>query len=369
MKRTPAKFLLIFSLLILLATGCASPAPATVVERVVVTQAVVVEVPAEAPPAAATAAPLATPAPESQEAVGGKAQPISPPQAERLIIKNAEARLLVEDTDVAIDRLTQVVDDVGGYIISSRVWYQESYGENYMYSTITMGVPVDRFEDTLRRLRQLSLRVLDEVASGEDVTDEYVDLESRLRNLEATRDRIREFLSQAKTVEEALKVNEQLSEVEAEIEQVKGRMNYLFDRAAFSTITVHLEPDIPPFTPTVTPTPTATPTPTVTPTATPWNPGRTLNSATRTLGSVMRGMVEAAIWLCVVVVPALAVPAAILFGLWYIFFGRRRRKEQKATAMAVPPQAPTPEPVKPPAQPKSTTVVLEPPEEPEKGQD
>ena len=107
----------------------------------------------------------------------------------RLIIKDGSVRLLVVNTDVAIDRTTQVVEDVGGYIISSRVWYQEHYGENLKYATITIGVPVDEFERALRRLRELAVRVLDETASGQDVTDEYVDLESRLENLTATRDR------------------------------------------------------------------------------------------------------------------------------------------------------------------------------------
>ncbi|HPD42084.1 MAG TPA: DUF4349 domain-containing protein, partial [Anaerolineae bacterium] len=93
--------------------------------------------------------------------------------------------------------------------------------------------------------------------SGQDVTDEYVDLQSRLGNLEATRDRIRTFLDQAQTVDEALRVNEQLAAVEAQIEQVKGRMVYLRERSAYSTITVQLDPELP-SAPEVTPVPTPT---------------------------------------------------------------------------------------------------------------
>jgi len=71
----------------------------------------------------------------------------------RKIIKNADMRLLVKDTDVAIDRSTQIVTDLGGYIVSSRTWYQDYYGNNLRYATITIGIPVDQFERALQRFR------------------------------------------------------------------------------------------------------------------------------------------------------------------------------------------------------------------------
>jgi len=116
-----------------------------------------------------------------------------PQQTGRMIIKNADIKLQVESTDNAIDRTTQIVSDVGGYIISSRVWYQDYSGTNYKYATISLGVPVDEFEHAMSRLRGLAVRVLDENASGQDVTSEFVDAQSQLGNLEATRDRIRSF--------------------------------------------------------------------------------------------------------------------------------------------------------------------------------
>jgi hypothetical protein len=150
-------------------------------------------------------------------------------RSNRMIIKNADVRLMVKDTDVAIDRATQIIGDAGGYIVSSRVWYQDYYGNNLKYAAITIGVPVDEFEHTLVRLRDLAVRVVDEVASGDDVTEQYVDLQSQLTNLEATRARIQEFLQDAKTIDEALRINQELANIEAQIEQIKGRMNYLND--------------------------------------------------------------------------------------------------------------------------------------------
>ncbi len=223
---------------------------------------------------------------------------------DRKIVKNAEVSVLVEDSDIAVDRLTQVVSDAGGYIVSSRVWYQPHVdGENYKYASLTLGVPVDQFEVTMRRVRGLGLRVLDENASGEDVTDQFVDLQSRLTNLEATQARIQSFLDEAKTVDEALRINQELSQIEAQIEEVKGRMNYLSDRAAFSTITVSISPQLPEIEPVPAPEPK------------PWTPGETWKDATATLGKAYQGIVEFGIWMLVVVLPIVAPPALVIWML------------------------------------------------------
>jgi hypothetical protein len=237
---------------------------------------------------------------------------------DRKIVKNAEVSVLVEDSDIAIDRLTQVVSDVGGYIVSSRVWYQAHLdGENYKYASITLGIPVDQFEVTMRRVRGLGLRVLDENASGEDVTDQFVDLQSRLTNLEATQSRIQSFLEDAKTVDEALRINQELAQIEAQIEEVKGRMNYLSDRSAFSTITVAISPELPEI---------ATPTPIPTSTPKPWTPVDTLDDATGTLIRSYQGIVEFAIWLFVAVLPILAPPALVI---WLVVRLLRRKPDKE----------------------------------------
>jgi len=241
----------------------------------------------------------------------GEAAPANIPNAGHMIIKNGDIKLQVEDTDIAIDRATQAVGDAGGYIISSRVWYQPyADGKNYKYATITIGVPVAQFERTLSKLRGLAVKVLDETASGEDVTNQFVDLQSQITNLEATRDRIKSFLDEAKTVDEALRINQELANVEAQIEQIKGQMNYLQDRSAYSTITINFEPKLPEL--------VATPTPTPMPTAIPeaWKPGETFNNAKESLTSAYQGIVNFLIWFFVFLVPIFAPPILIIWGLW-----------------------------------------------------
>jgi hypothetical protein len=113
--------------------------------------------PAEAEESAALVAvtPAPTPAPTTGPAaiatLTRSDTSVLPSRPNRLIVKNAELQLLVRDTDVAIDLTTQVAADSAGYIISSRVWYEQWQGESYKYATITLGVPVDQFERAMRR--------------------------------------------------------------------------------------------------------------------------------------------------------------------------------------------------------------------------
>ena len=250
----------------------------------------------------------------------------APPSAEygnQKVIKNADIRLLVEDTDRALDGLTQTVTDVRGYVISSRTWYQNYRGTNYKYATVTIGVPVDQFENAMRRLRRLGVQVLDENASGQDVTDQYVDLQSQVTNLEATRDRVKSFLDQAKTVDDVLRIDLELSRVEAQIEQLKGQMNYLSNRSAFSTITINLEPQLPKIQETPIPTATATPVSALSP----WDAGKTTRQATYTLVSVYRLVADFLIWFFVVIVPVFGPPVVLI---WLVGWLLRRRKRTAA---------------------------------------
>lgn len=238
--------------------------------------------------------------------------PVSLPLAryDRKIIKNAELTLQVQDTAAALDQVTAVATDHNGYIVNSRVWSEGTY----RLASVTLGVPAEEFEQVLRRLRGLAIKVMNEQASGQDVTDQYVDLESRLRNLEATQTRVRAFLDQAVTVEEALEVNRQLSEIEGQIEEIKGKMNYLKERAAYSTITVYLEPERP------------TPTPTPTATLPAWKPVETFNEASNSLAIILRFLGDLVIWLAVIFLPFL-IPLVVI--IWLIIrWSKRRPKRQ-----------------------------------------
>ncbi len=279
-------FVIPFLLVFLGVVSCSAPPPTPLPPRAAATAA----------PAAATAARLPT------QPAGSPALPaVVPPavNAQRMIIKNAKFQLTVENTDSGVDRLTGVTTDMGGYVISVRTFIENGLKA----ATLSFAVPSDRFEETLRRVRALAIKVDDESASGEDVTDQYVDLESQLRNLQATANRIRDFLGKAQNVDEALKVNAQLADVEKQIETVKGRLNYIGGRSAFSTITVDLREQ------------RSTPTPTPTPTPGDWRPDQTLQAAVNAQTSLLRALTDLAIWVIVLLLPY---AIALAIGAWVI---------------------------------------------------
>ena len=194
-----------------------------------------------------------------------------PSPQQRLIIKDGRLTVVVDDTETAVNAATNLTIELGGYIINQNI-HDDPQG--YRFATMKIAVPVTQFEFAMRDLRKLG-QVTNESSSGNDVTDEFVDLNSRLTNLQLTRDRLRSFLDQATDVNQTLAVNEELIKVEEEIAVIQGRINFLRDRSAFSTVDLTINPWIPTPTPTATATTTPTPTATPLPTAEVWRPGDT----------------------------------------------------------------------------------------------
>jgi hypothetical protein len=234
---------------------------------------------------------------------------------ERLIIRNASLEIVVADTDDVVDEIGTLAGEFDGYIVdSNRYTYDEG-----SRATVTFRIPVESLDEVLDRIRTMATEVRSESISGQDVTEEYVDLESRLRHLESTEARLEEFLEDAEDTEAALAVYEQLQYVQADIEQVKGRMKYLEDSAAMSSVTVNITPDA---------------------LAQPievgrWHPEGTLKDAFESLIEVMQFLVDAAIYIIVLILPvlvAISIPIVIVvLILRALFRGRKRRKARRMT--------------------------------------
>lgn len=167
---------------------------------------------------------------------GGEALPST--EEERMIVRTGDMSLVVDNVVDARDEITQLAVRFGGYVVSSRI----SGEEQEMKGWISIRVPDDRFEQALTELRDLAVRVNSESTSSEDITEEYIDLESRLRNAEATESQYLALLEKAEDVEDILRIYESLSRVRSEIEQLKGRMRYLEQISSLSLISVYLEP-------------------------------------------------------------------------------------------------------------------------------
>ena len=232
-------------------------------------------------------------------------------QVERLIIRNASLDLVAPNTETALDEINSLVDELDGYIVESNVYkYQEG-----LQAHVRLRVPAESLDDALERIRGLATEVRSESISGQDVTEEYVDLQSRLRYLEATEERLLEFLDDAEDTEAALAVYEQLQRIQADIEHTKGRMQYLEQSAAMATITLNITPDE---------------------LAQPiqvggWHPEGTLRDSFQSLIRMLQFLVDAAIVIVVLIIPVLAIIAVPFVGLFFLARAIvRRRRARKA---------------------------------------
>ncbi len=157
---------------------------------------------------------------------------------ERLIIRTANMYLVVEDVASALQQITQLAGTYKGFVVSSNSWQEQ----DRMMGNIAIRVEVASFDAAMGALRGLAVEVRSESTSGQDVTEEYVDLDARLHNLEVTRVQLEKLLEKtSEKVTDILEVQRELSSVTGEIEQTKGRMQYLEKSSSMSLIQVNLE--------------------------------------------------------------------------------------------------------------------------------
>jgi hypothetical protein len=189
------------------------------------------------PPPEVIPAPSEAPPPAPEEVYRPAALPSTP--EERMIVRTGEMSLIVEDVAQSVDEIAQLAASYGGYVVSSNIYGEEED----MRGQISIRVPDEKFDQALAELRELAVRVESESTSSEDVTEEYIDLEARLKNAEATEQQYLTLLEKAKDVEDILRIYDSLSRVRQEIEQIKGRMQYLERTSSMSLIWVRLEPE------------------------------------------------------------------------------------------------------------------------------
>jgi hypothetical protein len=165
---------------------------------------------------------------------------------ERLVIRTATLSMTVKDPAASVEEISQLAEEMGGFVVSSTV-YQTVFGDPQIVAdqgSITIRVPSERFEEALKRLKAAAVEVQNENKQGEDVTQQYTDLESRLRNLEAAEAELREIMGSAVRTEDVLAVYAQLVQIRGEIETIKGQMQYFEQSSAFASIGIELIPDI-----------------------------------------------------------------------------------------------------------------------------
>ncbi len=156
---------------------------------------------------------------------------------DRMIVRTGDIAILVENIPVAVLQITQYAQSVGGYVVSSNTWREDER----VYGNISIRVPAANFDGAMSRLRDIAFEVVSESTSSQDVTEEYTDLSSKLKNLEATEEQLLKLMDKAQTVEEILSIQRELTQTRQEIELIKGRMQYLEQTSETSLINVQLQ--------------------------------------------------------------------------------------------------------------------------------
>ncbi len=169
----------------------------------------------------------------SQEAAGSR--PVAVSDIQRKVIKTADIELSASDIKETGIQVEKIVESFNGYILNSE-FSSEKRG---VVSTLVLKVPAARFTDAVETITKLGTVKRKDIR-GEDVTEEYVDLEADLTNALRVQARYFELLSKAAKVSDALEVERELERIGGEIERIKGRMKYIDSRVALSTINLTL---------------------------------------------------------------------------------------------------------------------------------
>jgi molybdopterin converting factor small subunit len=191
-------------------------------------------------PALPPAITLAPPpeAPDYTTSDGGSAySEVQAAPADRMVIRSAYMALVVEDVSDSLAKITDLADAFGGYVVNSDI----REDQNRLYASVSFRVDANRFNEALQALRDLAVDVRSESTSGQDVTEEYIDLDARLRNLQASEAQLLELMQQAGDVSEILDVQRELTDTRGQIEQIKGRLQYLEQSSNLALFNVSLE--------------------------------------------------------------------------------------------------------------------------------
>jgi len=166
----------------------------------------------------------------------------APTITERKIIRNADLQLETDAPEEAQQKITTIAESKNGFVVEST----QSSSSNVKTGTrdtvtMTVRVPAEKFNESLDEIRKTASRVIVETVKGTDVTEEFIDIEARLKAKKSLEMQFLEIMKRANSVEDALNVQRQLAEVRGEIEKIEGRKRFLENQASLSTIKIRLQ--------------------------------------------------------------------------------------------------------------------------------
>ena len=303
------KTLFIFVILAFLLAACAQAtrAPAYVVEQGAK--------PGQAPSAADESVQIST--------GGNYASTV--PEVKRMVLKNASLTLAVDKPADSLDRITKMADEMGGYVVSARVFQTRiSSGAEVQQASVSIRIPAEKLDEALTRIKSETTRpVVNENIDSQDVTKDYTDLGSRLTNLQAAEKQLQNLMDQATDTDKVLNVYNQLMQVREQIEVIKGQMQYYEQSAAFSLVSVELMANE-----AVQPLSIGG-----------WQPVGVARNAVQALINALKFFANAGMWIVIFVIPVLVILAIPLLVLFWIIRRLGRRGKPKVPPTPPPAQA------------------------------
>lgn len=246
---------------------------------------------------------------------------------DRIVIRNGSLEIVVDTPPDSMKKISKLAEELGGYVVSASMTEEQlDSGLKVPRATITIRVPAEKFDEAMEAIKSESNRLpLRENIDSQDVTSEYTDLQSRLRNLKNTEEQLLKIQEEAYKTEDVLQVYERLVQVREQIEVIQGQINYYNESSQKSAISVTLIANeaVQPLT------------------IGHWQPVGVAKDAVQALINTVKVLANIAIWLVIFVLPILLLLYVIFFlPLSLIWKAWRRRVKQKKLAAATPPPAP-----------------------------
>jgi hypothetical protein len=312
MHKPLVRLIIILSITALWLSACAQATPAPAFERSI--------------------APVNAPAqPQSQSqldvAGGSKASNSTAQQTiERIVIKNGNLVIVVTDPAKSMETISKMAEEMGGYVVSANLdQTQLSSGVEVPHATVAIRVPAERLDEAMTRIKGETTRpIIKESVTSQDVTSEYTDLQSRLRNLENAEAQLTQIMDQATKTEDVLNVYNQLVSVQEQIEVLKGQIKYYDESARLSAISTELlaNETIQPLT------------------VGGWQPTGIAKNALQSLVNTLKFLANAIIWILIYILPVVLVLFVVFFLPVYLIWRAIRRR--RAARKVIPPPPPPP---------------------------
>ena len=217
----------------------------------------------------------------------------------RKVVTNTNFSLHVKNVDDTVEYIRKKTTEMGGFMVNTDIRRDEAASS----SNLQVRVPSDQLVEFSKYLKTLAVKVVYENISGNDITDQYVDYEEKLRSLESVKARFEEIMDEAETVDEIMNVQNRILNIQSQIDSIKGQIKYMDRSTSTSLVSISISTDelSLPYTPVKS-----------------WRPDVIMKEAIRAMISVLRAMGTVGIWL-IAFIPLIILLIALKISIKYLF--------------------------------------------------